>query len=161
LQLNINRLDGWRWFWPVLAFCLLFFVSWINRFPDGMIFAGGDVVQYFNQEFVERNFHHIWSNIMGELLVGLAEYFVFYNGERPHQSLGNKTPDVVYRTAIGGGAMIVDKFPRAAEGIPVERSGTAAPTAAARSEVTATAKTKVTVKPGQRRPAASEVECAA
>jgi hypothetical protein len=25
---------------------------------------------------------------MGELLVGLTEYFAFYNGERPHQSLG-------------------------------------------------------------------------
>ena len=38
------------------------------------------------------------------------EYFVFYNGERPHQSLGNLTPDEVYATASGGGARIVDKF---------------------------------------------------
>jgi putative transposase len=29
---------------------------------------------------------------MGELMVGLAEYFVFYNGERPHQSPGNALP---------------------------------------------------------------------
>jgi len=48
---------------------------------------------------------------MGELRAGLAEYFTFYNGERPHQSLDYKTPDVVYRTATGGGALIVDKFP--------------------------------------------------
>ena len=56
---------------------------------------------------------------MGELMVGLAKYFVFYNGERPHQSLGNKPPEVVYRTALGGGAMIVDKFPRAVAEPPV------------------------------------------
>jgi hypothetical protein len=30
-----------------------------------------------------------------ELMMGLTEYFVFYNGERPHQSLGNLTPDKV------------------------------------------------------------------
>ncbi|EQD75117.1 Integrase, catalytic region, partial [mine drainage metagenome] len=47
---------------------------------------------------------------MGELMVGLTEYFAFYNSERPHQSLGNRTPDIVYRTAKGGGAVIVDKF---------------------------------------------------
>ncbi len=45
-----------------------------------------------------------------ELMIGLTEYFVFYNGERPHQSLGNRTPAEVYATASGGGARIVDKF---------------------------------------------------
>ena len=45
-----------------------------------------------------------------ELLLGLTEYFVYYNTERTHQSLGYSTPDVVYRTASGGGASIVDKF---------------------------------------------------
>jgi putative transposase len=79
----------------------------------------------------------------------------------PHQSLGYKTPEVVYRTAIDGGALIVDKFPRAAEGIPVEHSGTDGSTAAARSKATPTATYKVTGKPGQRRPSASEVKCAA
>ena len=44
-----------------------------------------------------------------ELLLGLNEYFVFYNGERPHQALGKLTPDVV-STASGGGARIADKF---------------------------------------------------
>lgn len=47
-----------------------------------------------------------------ELMIGLTEYFVFYNDERPHQSLGNLTPDTVYDTASGGGARIVDKFSR-------------------------------------------------
>ena len=45
-----------------------------------------------------------------ELQLGLTEYFLFYNRERTHQSLDYKTPDVVYRTANGGGARIVDKF---------------------------------------------------
>ena len=47
---------------------------------------------------------------MPELLLGLTEYFAFYNGERPHQSLGNRTPDEVYRTGEGGGASIADHF---------------------------------------------------
>jgi len=47
---------------------------------------------------------------MADLLLGLMEYFVFYNTERPHQSLGYDTPDEVYRTASGGGARIVGKY---------------------------------------------------
>ena len=42
--------------------------------------------------------------------MGLSEYFVLYNSRRPHQSLQYKTPDVVYASAIGGGAMIIDKY---------------------------------------------------
>lgn len=45
-----------------------------------------------------------------ELMQGLTEYFRFYNTERMHQSLGNSTPVNVYRTACGGGAMIMDKY---------------------------------------------------
>jgi putative transposase len=45
-----------------------------------------------------------------ELLLGLTEYFVFYNTQRTHQSLDYSTPHEVYRTASGGGAKIVDKF---------------------------------------------------
>lgn len=45
-----------------------------------------------------------------ELLLGLTEYFVFYNTERTHQSLDYSTPHEVYQTASSGGARIVDKF---------------------------------------------------
>ena len=38
------------------------------------------------------------------LLMGLTDYFVLYNQERYHQSLGYKAPDRAYQTAIGGGA---------------------------------------------------------
>ena len=68
--------------------------------------------------FVER----LWRNVkyedvylkgyanMAELMVGLAQYFAFYNAERPHQSLGYETPASVYRNGIGGGALIIDKY---------------------------------------------------
>ena len=72
----------------------------------------------FDNIFVER----LWRSVkhediylkgystMVELALGLADYFAFYNGERPHQALGHKTPNTVYSLGIGGGAMIVDKF---------------------------------------------------
>jgi putative transposase len=52
---------------------------------------------------------------MGDLTLGLAQYFAFYNGERPHQSLGNLTPNEVHVSGRGGGAKIVDKFGGARE----------------------------------------------
>jgi putative transposase len=73
----------------------------------------------FDNIFVER----LWRNVkhedvylngyatMGELLVGLTQYFAFYNGERPHQGLQYQTPNAVYASACGGGALIVDKYP--------------------------------------------------
>lgn len=50
-----------------------------------------------------------------DLLMGLTHYFLFYNKERRHQSLGYQTPSQVYQKAKGGGAMIVDKFNSAKE----------------------------------------------
>jgi len=73
---------------------------------------------------------------MGELFLGLTDYFVFYNTERPHQSLSNCTPDLVYESGQGGGAKIVDKFCE----VPKPES---------------------TATPGQRRSAACEVGYAA
>jgi putative transposase len=60
---------------------------------------------------------------VGELLVGLSKYFVFYNGERPHQALKNLTPDGVYESAAGGGAMILEKY-GAKEAVPISRLST-------------------------------------
>jgi putative transposase len=54
---------------------------------------------------------------VAELTLGLAEYFAFYNGERPHQSLGNRTPSAVYADGTGGGASIPDRF-GGARGVP-------------------------------------------
>ena len=75
----------------------------------------------FDDIFVER----LWRTVkyedvylkgyatMGELLIGLSHYFGFYNGERPHQALNDQTPDAVYRSGRDGGALIIDKYPRA------------------------------------------------
>jgi putative transposase len=135
---------------------------------EGVVISMDGRGRAFDNIFVER----LWRSVkhedvylkgyaaMGELLVGLTEYFAFYNGERAHQSLGQQTPDVVYRSAIGGGAMIVDRFGGAVEESPVPlRSTGDSSTPEARSEATATTESKA--KPGQRRPAASEVKCAA
>ena len=45
-----------------------------------------------------------------ELLLGLTDYFVFYNTERRHQSLNYRTPDEVYWAGAGSGAWRVDTF---------------------------------------------------
>jgi putative transposase len=50
-----------------------------------------------------------YTNVLA-LIAGLTEYFLFYNTERPHQALGYCTPYEIYRTGVGGGARIVDKF---------------------------------------------------
>jgi putative transposase len=57
---------------------------------------------------------------MTDLLLGLTQYFLFYNEERLHQALGYTTPDVVYQTAMGGGARIVDKFNKPTETVVIE-----------------------------------------
>lgn len=114
----------------------------------------------FDNIFVER----LWRSVkhediylkgygsMGELTLGLTEYFAFYNNERPHQSLANKTPNNVYQSAMGGGAMIVDKFGAAAVSpVPLRSTGD---TAATKAE---TMETKI--KPGQRCSVASKIEC--
>jgi putative transposase len=142
------------------------FTSVLER--EGIVISMDGRGRVFDNIFVER----LWRNVkyedvflkgyatMGELMVGLAGYFAFYNGERPHQSLGQQTPDVVHETGIGGGAMIVDKFGDAGEQspVPLRSTGECSP-AEARSEATAT--TQATAQPGQRRPAANEVQCAA
>ena len=94
--------------------------------------------------FVER----LWRNVkyedvylkgyanMAELTVGLAQYFAFYNAERPHQALGYQTPSDVYRTANGGGALIVDRFSDDAE-TPQKKSSTGQRRAAEAVEIDA------------------------
>jgi len=131
---------------------------------EGIVISMDGRGRAFDNIFVER----LWRSVkhedvylkgyatMGELTVGLAEYFAFYNGERPHQSLGQVTPEVVYRTAVGGGAVILDKFKGTQEESPVPLRSTGDSSCdKGESKAKATAKSKA--KPGQRRSAASEV----
>lgn len=60
---------------------------------------------------------------MYNLTLGLTEYFAFYNQDRPHQSLDYLTPDRVYKRAEGGGAMIMDKYPRKSDLVSNEETG--------------------------------------
>lgn len=67
---------------------------------------------------------------MGNFTVGRTRYFAFYDEERLHQSLNYQTPDVVYASGKGGGAMIVGKYGRAsvktaAEAVPVVSASSA------------------------------------
>ncbi len=89
---------------------------------------------------------------MSELTLGLTEYFAFYNNERLHQSLGYKTPNTVYQSAMGGGALIVDKFGAAAAVSPVPLRSTGDTTA------TKADTTETKIKQGQRCSVASENE---
>lgn len=58
----------------------------------------------FDNIFVERlwrtvKYEYVYLHVqedVRELFFGLKEYFYFYNNERPHQSLGYKTPSEVY-----------------------------------------------------------------
>ena len=133
---------------------------------EGIVISMDGRGRAFDNIFVER----LWRNVkyedvylkgyamMGELMIGLAAYFVFYNGERPHQALNHKTPTTVYQTAIGGGALILDKFGATAQQKSVSPcDGATEGISKARPE--STAKTTAKAKPGQRCPAANEVHC--
>ena len=84
---------------------------------------------------------------VGELTIGLAAYFAFYNGERAHQALGYRAPNGVYEEGIGGGASIPDRFGDARQESPssLRSSGDSC-----RAEATATPNATT----GQRRSAA-------
>ena len=73
----------------------------------------------FDNIFVER----LWRSVKyediylqsysdaKELKHGLKKYFDFYNEERPHQALSDRTPQEVYESGQGGGALILQKYP--------------------------------------------------
>lgn len=124
----------------------------------------------FDNIFVER----LWRTIkyediylngyanMGDLMLGLTAYVIFYNAERTHQSLDYRTPSDVYALGIGGGAMIVDKFGDAIEETSVPlRSTKDSSIAKTKTKIETTATAKATPKPGQRRAAACEAESTA
>jgi putative transposase len=78
------------------------FTSVLQR--EGIVISMDGRGRAFDNIFVER----LWRSVkhedvylkgyatMGELMIGLTEYFAFYNIQRPHQSLEQIPPDVVY-----------------------------------------------------------------
>lgn len=115
----------------------------------------------FDNIFVER----LWRSVkhedvylngystMGELLVGLSKYIAFYNGERPHQGLQYRTPDVVYASGVGGGAVIADKYPPV-QGFPIPLRSKGTALVAGHIDNVADTEDQ---HPGQRRPAACDI----
>jgi putative transposase len=98
------------------------------------------------------------ENMQG-LMMGLTHYFMFYNNERKHQSLGYQTPESVYQSGVGGGAKIVDKFGGAIEESSVALRSTDDSSITKTESKTATtskAESEATSKPGQRRAAVAE-----
>ena len=81
---------------------------------------------------------------MAELTVGLAQYFAFYNAERPHQAPDYETPDHVYRAGLGDGALTVDKFSDADQA-PEEIGETGQRRAAAEVETDAASTSRLNV----------------
>jgi putative transposase len=132
----------------------------------------------FDNIFVERFWRSVkhedvylkgYAN-MGELMLGLTEYMIFFNAERPHQSLDYATPNDAYKTGIGGGAMIIDKFRDESEEPSVPLRSTEDSTlskreaktkAKAKATTETTARSKTTPTPGQRRAAVCEAESTA
>ena len=96
----------------------------------------GNIERLWRTVKYEDVYLNVYAN-MGELMLGLTEYMMFYNEERFHQALGNDTPSKVYQTGSGGGAMILAKYGSADE------AHTPTPARAA--------------KTGQRRAAACEI----
>ncbi len=87
----------------------------------------------FDNIFVER----LWRSVkhedvylkgyatMGQLWLGINAYFAHYNAHRPHQSLGQCTPQDVYRSAQGGGAISTDKYgdrPTCAQAVSMDKA---------------------------------------
>ena len=65
---------------------------------DGRGRALGDVLVERPWRSVKYEDVYIWCyEAVPELRRGLGRYFGFYDEERPHQSLGDRTPGVVYR----------------------------------------------------------------
>jgi putative transposase len=107
-----------------------FFYTAQHRYPEYYI----SYVEYINKKlflpalllrgraldniFVER----LWRTVKYEdvylkkhdslqsLLMGLTQYFLFYNEARWHQSLNYKAPNDVHQMAMGSGAKIMGKF---------------------------------------------------
>jgi putative transposase len=63
-----------------------------------------------SEELPPKTLLKLSNALLDGIVQGLTDYFLFYNGERKHQSLGYTTPDMVYHTATGCGAKIVDRF---------------------------------------------------
>ena len=73
---------------------------------------------------------------LAEMRAQLLKQEKRYNTYRPHQALGYQTPNHVYNSGVGGGALIVDRFGEDDEQ-QQEKSNTGQPRAADAAEMNA------------------------
>lgn len=59
-----NQIAGFGWI--LFSTLIIVGLSYTNKFPENYIFSGGDVVQYFNWDYIKDNFSYIWANNVGE-----------------------------------------------------------------------------------------------
>lgn len=97
--------------------------------------------------------HKVYPYLLRGVEVDMSKYIAFYNGERPHQGLKYQTSYAMYISGVGGGAVIVDKYP-AVQGFPIPLRCTRTALQAGHIENVADTEDQ---NPGQRRPAVCEI----
>jgi hypothetical protein len=65
-----------KYIWLILCQILIVYASLRNVFPNGYIFAGGDITQYYNLSHIVKGLGYTWSNLSGE---GFFLQFFSYN----------------------------------------------------------------------------------
>ncbi|MCX6808588.1 MAG: hypothetical protein NTW50_02890 [Candidatus Berkelbacteria bacterium] len=66
--------------WLIICQLAIIFVSVVNVFPRGYIFAGGDITQYYNLAHIAKGLHFTWSNFSGEgFFLQFFGYSLFYD----------------------------------------------------------------------------------
>lgn len=103
-----------KYAWTAGGLAIIACIAWLNRVPDGMIFSGGDVLQYFDREFVDRSFRHIWSNFLGEGFFSPSYlYYPFYVALFAVSDLFGLDPSreaILYVLFVWGGSYIAWLF---------------------------------------------------
>jgi hypothetical protein len=61
--------------WILSCLCLIVFLAWLNRFPEGMIFAGADAFQVISPNWIERNATYLWTHWLGEGTFSVGSFY--------------------------------------------------------------------------------------
>lgn len=77
---KIKKLIKSKYLWLVLCQLLIFYVAVKNTFPNGYIFSGGDITQYYNLSHITKGLHYTWSNLSGEgFFLQYFSYSLYYS----------------------------------------------------------------------------------
>lgn len=77
---KIQKILHSKFFWLIACQLLIFYVSVRNVFPNGYIFAGGDITQYYNLSHIIKGLNYTWSNLSGEgFFLQYFSYGLYYS----------------------------------------------------------------------------------